>query len=132
MTHPFPECEEDIYEIKYDVFLICPVRNATSDQITEMMGYISGLEAQGFKVYYPARDTNQNDNIGWRICKDNYIAIKQSKEVHIFWDSTSTGSLFDLGIAFSMNKKLKIVNINDVKETETKSFSNLLLYWNKQ
>ena len=117
----------------YDVFLICPVRNATPDQKAEMQSYIDGLEAQGKKVYYPARDTNQNDIVGWQICGDNRWAIKHSKEVHIFYDPASTGSLFDLGMAFATHKYLKLVNIDKVEATDgTKSFNNLIRYWNEK
>jgi len=114
----------------YDIFLICPVRSVTEEQRQKMAQYIAEIESSGLKVYYPPRDTNQKDAIGWRICKDNMNAIKNSKEIHIFWDKNSSGSLFDLGMAFSMNKRLKIVNIEDVSKTETKSFTNLIRYWN--
>jgi hypothetical protein len=118
--------------MKYDVFLICPVRNATDDQKAWMKGYIEQLEDAGMKVYYPARDTDQNDNIGFRICEDNRSAIFNSKEIHIFWDKDSQGSLFDLGMAFMMNKPLVIVNKIKVVLTDSKSFSNMILEWDRQ
>jgi hypothetical protein len=114
---------------KYDIFLICPVRNATDDQKALMEAYITSLEHQGKKVYYPNRDTNQVDPIGYRICKDNKKAIKQSKEIHIFWDKDSQGSLFDLGMAFAMGKPLTIVNLENLQPTPTKSFVNMVLCW---
>jgi len=117
---------------KYDVFLICPVRNATEDQKEKMQQYINEIENQGKTIYYPARDTDQNDTIGFRICTDNKNAIKNSKEIHIFWDKNSTGSLFDLGMAFATDKKLKIVNLDDAPLTEGKSFTNMIRYWSEQ
>lgn len=115
--------------MKYDVFLICPVRNATEEQKQQMNSYIKSLEYSGKKIYYPARDTNQEDHIGFRICEDNKKAIENSKEIHIFWDSQSQGTLFDLGVAFALDKPLRIVNINDVTETNGKSFSNMIRKW---
>lgn len=114
---------------KYDVFLICPVRNATDEQKERMNNHIELLETKGRKVYYPARDTNQDDEYGYRICTDNYEAIRDSETVHIFWDKNSTGSLFDIGVAFALNKKVEIINVEEVEMTQGKSFSNMILLW---
>lgn len=111
----------------FDVFLICPVRSASEEQKKEIGAYIEKLNAEGKKVYYPATDTNQTDDIGFRICKDNAVAILNSKEVHIFWDKNSQGSLFDLGVAFALCKPLVIAN--KIEKTEGKSFANMLLKW---
>lgn len=114
----------------YDVFLICPVRNATPEQKAIMIDYITNLEREGLSVYYPARDTNQIDETGgWNICTANKEAILSSKEVHIFWDDTSSGSLFDLGMAFCADKKLVIVNQEAIKLENKKSFHNIINYW---
>ena len=118
-------------EFKYDIFLICPVRNATEDQKAFMQGYIDGTERQGKKIYYPSRDTNQKDETGgWNICTDNKNAILASKEVHIFWDDKSTGSIFDLGMAFCAGKKLKVINLESIDISNNKSFHNVIIYWN--
>lgn len=117
---------------KYDVFLICPVRNANEDQKKFMQEHIDKLERAGLKVYYPARDTDQVDSIGFRICTDNMEAIANSKEIHIFWDPESQGSLFDLGMAFGMVKPLYIVNGDGITPTSGKSFSNMILEWEKR
>lgn len=116
----------------YDVFLICPVRNATEEQKALMLKYIEKLGAEGKTVYYPARDTNQIDpDGGIKICLDNMQAISLSKEIHIFWDENSSGSLFDLGVAFGLGKPLLIVNRDSVIQTEGKSFANMILKWDK-
>ena len=94
-----------------------------------MQNYIDQLENKGLNIYYPARDTNQNDTIGYRICTDNKNAIQNSKEVHIWFDSDSQGTLFDLGMAFSLDKPLYIVNINEIIPTNSKSFTNVILKW---
>ena len=113
------------------IFLICPVRNATEDQKKRMTEYIEELESNGNKVHYPARDTKQEDLTGgWNICTTNKNAILESDEVHIFWDDKSTGSLFDLGVAFGANKKLVVVNPGAIDTSNTKSFHNVINYWN--
>jgi hypothetical protein len=114
---------------KYDIFLICPVRNATEEQKIQMKNYILECEKAGFSIYYPDRDTDQNDSNGIRICRDNRKAMKSSKFVHLFWDRTSQGSLFDLGMAFMASKKLKIVNPETLQVTAYKSFDNMLKVW---
>ena len=112
------------------IFLICPVRNASENQKAFMMDYIAKLESEGNKVHYPARDTNQVDPTGgWQICTDNSNAIKNADEVHIFWDDTSTGTLFDLGVAFASGKPLAVINSEDINISNTKSFHNLINYW---
>ena len=114
------------------IFLICPVRNATVEQRAQMMNYISNLESEGNQVHYPARDTKQEDETGgWNICSDNKTAILWADEVHIFWDDKSTGSLFDLGVAFCAGKKLFVVNPESLNLSNTKSFHNFISYWSR-
>ncbi len=118
-------------EYEYDVFLICPVRDANLVQKARMEVYIAKLECDGKKVYYPARDTNQIDETGLRICQDNGRAIIKSREVHIFFDPTSEGSRFDLGMAFILGKPLFIVNPDDFELLHKKSFPDMITAWSK-
>ena len=92
-----------------------------------MQGYVSSLEAEGIRVYWPPRDTDQDDPIGLRICSDNRAAMEGADVVRVVWDPESQGSLFDLGMAFAMRKPIYLVNRKDIKPTEKKSFTNLLL-----
>lgn len=121
---------ENIY--LYDAFLICPVRNATEMQKGFIEGYLDGMSLQGKNIYYPARDTNQDDPTGLDICTANTKAISESKEVHVFWNKNSTGTLFDLGVAFALQKPIKIINIHQIEKTEGKSFSNMLIAWSEK
>ncbi len=108
------------------IFLICPVRNVTSEETEAINRYVTGLEERcRHRVYWPARDTDQSDPIGLQICKVNRNAIIAADEVHVWWNPASTGSLFDLGIAFALGKD--IVLANEVTPTEGKSFNNFLL-----
>jgi len=113
------------------IFLISPVRRVSKRERKEIEKYVAKLESQGHKVHWPERDTNQNDKIGLRICLDNKKAIEWADEIHIWWQWTkrrkSTGSLFDFGMAFALNKPIVLANPNEVEPTPEKSFNNVLL-----
>ena len=125
------------------IFLISPVRTVTEKERKKIKEYVARLESQSHIVYWPERDTNQNDKIGLRICQDNRKAIEWADEIHIWWkwqekkwwqkwmwwikEKKSTGSLFDFGMAFAFNKRVILVNPNEVKSTPKKSFNNVLL-----
>lgn len=105
-------------------FLICPVRGMSPDAHATTVDL---LEKQGFKVHWPPRDTDQNDEIGLRICRDNAAAIAAADVVHVIWDGKSQGCLFDLGVAFALKKKLEIIIIPAL--SEGKSFQNMMAAW---
>jgi nucleoside 2-deoxyribosyltransferase len=111
------------------IFMICPVRNATPEMIEGIEAEVAALEAQGHRVYYPARDTNQDDRTGLNICKSNRAAIATADEVHIIWDGQSTGSLFDLGMAFALHKKIVPVVGRFPAMSSGKSFQNMVYDW---
>ena len=108
-------------------FIICPVREVTEEERQFIEDYVSKLEVQDYKVHYPARDTNQDDSIGTRICTENRDAIRNAREVHIYWNGKSSGSLFDFGMAFMAEKPFVLFNRDSVQRTQYKSFQNVLL-----
>lgn len=112
------------------IFLISPVRNITQDISMRMHEYVNQLEADEHKVYVPVRDTNQNDDTGYRICEDNFIAMKLADEIHLWWSKDSQGSIFDLGMAFCLGKPFTLANPEDIEPNEGKSFENMICYWN--
>ena len=114
------------------VFLICPVRNLEQQEKERIQSYVSGLEQDGKKVHWPPRDTNQEDSVGLRICQDNREAIRKADEVHVWWNPSSQGSLFDVGMSFAMEKKTILANPEAVQSTPHKSFNNVLLALNLQ
>lgn len=111
-------------EAKRKTFLICPVKGKSPE---ETAGIVADLEAQGYEVHWPHRDTNQNDDVGYRICQDNRAAIMRADVVHVVWDGLSQGSLFDLGMAFALGKM--IVPISLPEPTSHKSFQNMVRMW---
>ena len=102
-------------------FLICPIRGVGQ---SDNMVFVAQLEAYGYEVYYPARDTDQEDETGIHICFDNESAIRQADYVHFVWDGKSQGCLFDLGMAFAMRKK--IIVLHTPPPSEGKSFQNMV------
>lgn len=115
------------------IYLICPVRKCTQKQAAEMLFYVGELEQQGHKVHFPPRDVDQsNDNGGVRICEQHRVALFHADEVHVWWDRSSSGCHFDLGMAFAMkmfhsNLKFFLANPHEVKVVEEKSFQNVLM-----
>ena len=107
-------------------FVICPVRGAN---LSYQEPIIKHLETD-FQVYWPARDTHQNDPIGLAICQENLKAMQDADVVHIIWDGKSQGSLFDLGMAFALGKW--VVPIELTAPTSGKSFQNMINAWKVQ
>jgi nucleoside 2-deoxyribosyltransferase len=105
-------------------FLICPVRGHDEDEYFDV---VSELEMNGWHVHWPPRDTNQDDPIGYQICIENLNAIKDADVIHFIWDGKSTGSLFDLGMAFALKKLIIPVEMPPL--TDYKSFQNMVNEW---
>ena len=105
-------------------FLICPVRG---HEQAETEAIVRDLEAHGWSVHWPPRDTNQDDPTGLRICMDNEVAIEAADAVHFVWDGKSQGCLFDLGMAFALHKF--VIPISMPEKTEGKSFQNMVSAW---
>ena len=105
-------------------FLICPVRGKDPASFAAI---VTALEADGFVVHWPPRDTDQVDDTGLRICSDNAAAIAAADVVHVIWDGQSQGCLFDLGVAFALQKR--IVPIDLPEPSAGKSFQNMMRAW---
>ena len=101
-------------------FLIHPVRGYEQ---TKIKNVVMRLENNGWIVYDPARDTPQ-DGTSIEICANNKQGIENADCVFIIWDGKSTGSLFDLGMVFALNKKLIVLEVPE--PTYGKSFQNLM------
>ena len=121
-------------------FLICKVRGAPQEEIDYLNRYVAELESKGYRVYYPPRDTNQEDPTGGhQILLDNLAGMRNCREIHIKWNPTSQGSYFDLGLAFpehtTKGKPIRLVNRDEIeklveeqrKKNIPKSFEQVLL-----
>jgi nucleoside 2-deoxyribosyltransferase len=107
-----------------NVYLISPVRGKDARAYADV---VEKLEAEGNTVYWPARDTDQSDVTGYRICENNTAAIQRADVVYVIWDGKSEGCLFDLGVAFALRKR--IVPVDIPAPTPTKSFQNMISEW---
>lgn len=108
------------------IFIICSVRGTTKEYQIKLEKYVETLEAKGYKVHLPHRDTDQNAS-GLEICKQNAKAIFDADEVHIFYNSKSQGTHFDMGVTFALNKPIVIVE-NEIYG-EGKSYPRMLDEW---
>ena len=127
-------CKSDVFDKLYTrayikhVFVICSVRGVTDEYKKKLEDYVSNLESYGDVVHLPHRNTNQNTT-GLNICVQNREAIKHANEVHIYYNSKSQSTHFDMGLAFALNKNILIIE-NEAYDTN-KSFSRMLYEWEK-
>jgi nucleoside 2-deoxyribosyltransferase len=115
-----------------NIYLVCTIRNATVAFAEHIKQYVAMLEQRGHRVYFPPRDTDQNDDTGLRICKDNRKGIESADEVHVMWDGSSQGSIFDLGMAFALRKKVVPVMESFPAATVDRSIPNIVHEWSKR
>ena len=110
------------------IYLICPVRNCSDEVKSQLDDYVAKLEEKGHDVHYPPRDVEQ-DQSGMGICVAHADAMYNCDEVHVWWDPDSTGSHFDLGMAFMLynHRGIRFVVANDFEKTSHKSYGNVLL-----
>lgn len=122
------QCVEKI-KPKPKGFLICPVRGADTSDSDEIVKQLESGEFDGQKwdIHYPPRDTDQEDDTGFRICEDNRKAIDDAERVFFVWDGKSQGSLFDLGMAFVLDMPLTCISLP--VQTEGKSFQKMAMQW---
>jgi hypothetical protein len=120
-------------------FLISPVRGVDDVVAKEIKEYKDNLtKNKTFDViHYPLYDTDQNDIIGTRICRDNLQAEASSGTIKIYYIENSKGSVFDLGMDFMLkfyldnklcpNKERKIELINRNNLTSIGPYEKFLL-----
>ncbi len=112
------------------IFLICPVRNATPEQRKWIEDFVVEKDEQGYSIYAPHIHTNQKDVLGgYNICTDNSEAIAMSEKIDIYYDQTSTGSAFDLGVAYALNKPLELLNRDEIVFNEDSFIDNIVKDW---
>lgn len=81
--------------------------------IPRIKEHIGELEDQGHEARMAVYDDDigtQRDEYG--ICLANLEGIRWADVVHMFWDSRSIGTQFDMGMAFALGKPLKIIVLN--------------------
>lgn len=88
------------------VFVIC-----SKGLKTLGLKYVNSLENQGHKVFFPLRDTKQVKTTAKAILHSNKQGMLGADEAHIIWDGSSYGSIFDLGMAYALEKPIKVVHL---------------------
>ena len=106
------------------IYLICPVRNVTADQQRAVDTYAHQLTERGDDVHNPRYAVDQTDTTGVGICLAHFDAMDLADEVHVFWDATSTGSHFDLGMAFALDKPVVVVELL-TPDSDAKSYAKV-------
>ena len=111
------------------IFIISPVRNISDSEKIILTDIVKRAELEGHSVYWPLRNTDQTDNIGYAICRQNIKAMESCDEVWIWWNPESEGSVFDLGVLLCLKEYLHIPVklLNQPIATKGKSFSNIIL-----
>lgn len=114
--------------INNKIFLICPVRNATEKDKKWIESFVEEAYNNGINIHAPHLHTVQTDLFGgYTICKQNEEAVATSNEIDIYYDKSSTGSVFDLGVAYTLHKPLRL--LNQVKLDEKEFVDNLIKNW---
>lgn len=93
------------------IYFDSPVNSGTEEEHKQAAEYVKELESAGYEVYYPKRDTNQDQSI-LDICLQNKKAIEECDQVHVWYLPDSKGINFDLGMAFALKKKIYWINYN--------------------
>lgn len=111
-----------------DIFTIMPIRKATEEELDYIKAYTERRERTGQRVYCPWRDNpyEQTDKIGLDICRTNRKAISEAKEIHVYYNSTSEGTKFDIGMATALGKNFRLINEGYVKYLDADVFANFL------
>ncbi len=115
------------------IFMICPVRGASEEELNKMKKYVSDSKKCGYSVYNPNTDTVQADILGgYSICRQNDSELGSSESVHIFYNRNSMGSLFDLGCAYVYGKPLEVINDNELVYDENDFGDRIVKNWKKR
>ena len=108
------------------IFIIGSVRNASPEVKQSLDDHVTNLEEEGHIVHLPHRDTKQ-EATGINICLQNFEAIHQSDEVHLFYCGTSQGTHFDMGVAFALDKPIRVIENEDFGPG--KSYARMATEW---
>ena len=100
------------------IYILSPVRYATTDQKLVIQEYAEKLKLAGAKLFNPADDAPQEDATGYNIvmAELNFLheAAKNGGRVDILWNAggkPSEGSRVDIGIAVALGLELNLVEI---------------------
>ena len=97
-----------------------------STQYKERMEkYAAELLGQGMEAMLPAFDDHPEFD-EYDICKYNRGLVEAADEIHVIWDQRSLFTIFDLGMAFALRKKLRVIFL------EPKTFAGVMRKWEEE
>jgi nucleoside 2-deoxyribosyltransferase len=111
------------------IFVICSVRGMDDEYRKKLELHVDFLERAGNKVHLPHRDTDQTRS-GIEICEQNAEAIRKSDCVHVFYNSKSQGTHFDMGVAFALGKNVLVIESEPYEQGT--NFARMLSDWEKR
>nr|MCR5553896.1 hypothetical protein [bacterium] len=105
-------------------------RNATQEQKTWIENFVKEKYNNGYQIHAPHLHTRQTDLFGgYSICRQNAEAVASSQEVNIYYDQSSTGSVFDLGVAYALHKPLKVLNRDQITFNRNDLIDSIVESW---
>ncbi len=112
------------------IFLICPVRDASPKQKKWIEDYVAKRTSEGYIIHAPHLHTRQVDLFGgYAICTENAHALATSSEIDIYYDQKSTGSVFDLGVAYALHKPLVLLNKDEIEFNKNDMIDSIVESW---
>ena len=83
------------------------------------------LCGQGIAAMVPAFDDHPEFD-EYDIWKYNRGLVKSADEIHVIWDQRSLFTIFYLGMAFALRKKLRVIFL------EPKTFAGVMRKWEEE
>lgn len=112
------------------IFLICPVRRATPEQRKYFEDFAQEKTSEGYIIHAPHLNTWQKDIFGgYSICIQNAQAVASSAEIDMYYDQQSTGSVFDLGVAYALHKPLFLLNEGEITFNKDDMVDRMVENW---
>jgi len=100
------------------VYILSPVRQATSEQTAIKDRHVQKIKDAGDEVFNPMEDAPQDDPTGYNIVMAELRALYKVEQnggrVDIFWNlggKPSEGSRVDLGMTFALGLEYKLVTV---------------------
>lgn len=112
------------------IFLVCPVRDAKPEEKKWIEEFVRDKTSEGFTIHAPHLHTRQTDLFGgYAICTQNAQALASADEIDIYYSKFSTGTAFDLGVAYALQKPLVLLNPDDVELDPNDFMDNVIKSW---
>ncbi len=77
----------------------------------QALGHAEKLEKEGHETFVPCRDTPQIDTTREDILKSNKAGMKWCQITHVFWNLSSLGTIFDIGMAYALGKPVHVIDV---------------------